>query len=47
MKNKTIIQTNPKHGIKGRYEDNEKTKVPKTNVKEDKKNKAALYEHLH
>ena len=40
MKNKTIVQTKATHRIKGRYDDNEKTKIPKPNVK-NKKNKAA------
>ena len=47
MKNKSIVQTKAAHRIKGRYDDNEKTKIPKTNVNENKKNKAASYEHLH
>jgi hypothetical protein len=47
MKNKSIVQTKAKHRINWRYDDNEKTKIPKTNVNENKKNKAASYEHFH
>jgi hypothetical protein len=37
MKNKSIVRTNATHRINWRYDDNEKTKIPKTNVNEKKK----------